>query len=1140
MRKYFPPIHPSLRLLLVAALLGVLAFAIAHGAQANTLSAGASQDGLWNEVKETSIRAQGERRITPLQYRTLSLDADALHALLAQAPLEFSAEAQTNLTEISLPLPDGGYGRFRFVESPVMEPGLAAKYPEIKTYLGSGIDDPQARLRFDWTPHGFHAMILSDGDTVFVDPYLWGDTQTYVSYFKSAYPSMHQGFVKYEPLGNPHALDDLVQQVREQKITVGEQLRTYRTAIAATGEYTQFHGGTVPLALAEIVTALNRVTGVYERDVAVRMVLVATNNLIIYTNGATDPYTNDDGFAMLDENQANLDAVIGDANYDIGHVFSTGGGGVAALGAPCVSGTKAQGVTGSPSPVGDPFYIDYVAHEMGHQFGANHTFNSVTGSCGGSNRNASTAYEPGSASTIMGYAGICGADDLQPNSDDDFHSASFDEMIAYTQLGQGNTCAVVTNTGNLPPVVDAGVGGFTIPKNTPFKLTGSATDPDGDPLTYDWEEFDLGPAGSPNSPSGNAPIFRSFVAVSTPERVFPKMTDIVNNTQTIGELLPSYARSLTFRLMVRDNHVSPSAGGVSYDTIAFSVSGTAGPFLVTAPNTPVSWEAATPQTVTWDVAGTDAAPVSCTGVDILLSRDGGYTYPVTLVTNAPNDGSENVEVPNEPANLVTTARIKVACANNIFFDISNTNFTITAPTSPNPKIDLNGSGSGIDYAASFSEDGGAIAIVDGANLTVNDLDSAELDKAVVTITNLQDGTDEALSATPSGGISAGDISYDTAAGALTIDPPGTAPLADFEAVLRTVTYDNASQDPGSSSRLVNFLADDGTNSSDPLALSTVTVLSINDAPSFTKGADLVIPENAGPQTFAGWATDITAGPGAEAGQTLNFVVDTDNPALFAAAPALDALSGNLTFTAADGITGTTVVTAALQDSGGTANGGVNTFFDTFVISITQANIAPVLASIADQNVDEGSLITLTVSASDPEQPGQSLSYALDNAPSGAAINAASGLFTWTPGEADGPGVYTATVTVSDDAPSPLSDSQIFAITVSEVNQAPVLASVGPQTVIQGELLTVNVSATDGDLPANTLTFALGAGAPAGAAIDAATGVFTWTPTTAQAPGDYTITILVSDGGSPELSDSITFTVTVDSAARLVYLPLITR
>jgi hypothetical protein len=235
-----------LRLLLVAALLGVLAFAIAHSAQANTLSAGASQDGLWNEVKETSIRAQGERRIIPLQYRTLALDADALHALLAQAPLEFSAAAQTNLTEISLPLPDGGYGRFRFVESPAMEPGLAAKFPEIKTYLGSGLDDPLARVRFDWTPHGFHAMILSDGDTVFIDPYLWGDTQYYVSYFGSAYPSMHQGFVKHEPLGDPHALDDLVQQVREQKITVGEQLRTYRTAIAATGEYTQFHGGPCP------------------------------------------------------------------------------------------------------------------------------------------------------------------------------------------------------------------------------------------------------------------------------------------------------------------------------------------------------------------------------------------------------------------------------------------------------------------------------------------------------------------------------------------------------------------------------------------------------------------------------------------------------------------------------------------------------------------------------------------------------------------------------------------------------------------------------------------------------------------------------------------------------------------------------
>jgi hypothetical protein len=923
--------HKLLIIFVAATLAGLPALAFlarTPAAQASSLPVGASPDGLWREISETSLKNPGERRIIPSHYRVFALDSASLHTRLDQSVLEFTPAAQGELPQISLPLPDGSFARFAFVESPVMQPGLAAKFTEIHTYLGRGLDDPSASVRFDWTPHGFHAMILSSSRTVFIDPYAWGNTSAYMSYYRDDL-TRSQDYTEIEPLGDPAAIRDLANRVALENIASGSQLRTYRVAIAATGEYTQFQGGTVVAAMAEIVTALNRVTGVYEREVAVRMVLVANNNLIVYTDPNTDPYTNNNGVAMLGQNQTTLDTVIGSANYDIGHVFSTGGGGVAYLGVICESGYKAGGVTGLSAPVGDAFYIDYVAHEMGHQFGANHTFNSTTGSCGGGNRNASTAYEPGSGSTIMAYAGICGADDLQAHSDDYFHGASYDEIVGYTQLGYGNTCAAITNTGNSAPVVTVPAGGFYIPASTPFSLTGSATDANDGSLTYDWEEFDLGPAGHPGTPSSTAPIFRSFNPVSSPTRTFPKLSDLLNNTSTIGELLPSYSRVLTFRLTARDNHVSPSAGGVGFASLSFNVAGSAGPFLVTAPNTAVTWAAGASQTVTWNVANTTASPVSCANVNILFSRDGGYTYPVTLLTATPNDGSQAVVIPVDTLNGVTTARIKVACSDNIFFDISNVDFTVTVPLIPT--VDLNGPAGGIDYAAAFTEDAGPISIV-AASLTVSDPDSANLDKATVTITNLQNGTAESLAATPNGAITAGSISYNPTTGVLTIDPTGVAPVATFQTVLRSVTYNNTSQNPNSTARLIDFLVNDGTNNNNPLARTTLSVTPVNDAPSFVKGPDLLVPKDSGSFFSLAWATAISPGP-EETGQSLTFTLTPTVPGLFSVLPAIDPLTGDLTFTLAPGATGSTSIDIQLQDNGGTANGGADSFFDAFTLTI---------------------------------------------------------------------------------------------------------------------------------------------------------------------------------------------------------------
>ncbi len=672
-----PSKRPHIATLLIITGL-ITAFIFAFAAITGPASAGdelqASPDGVWSHVDETEIQLRGQRLIVPDQYHTLGLDAETLAPILQSAPPEFSPSSSPVI--LSLPLPDGSFSRFQIVSSPIMAPELAAKFPEIRTYAGRGLDQPAAVARFDLTPHGFHAMILSPAGAVFIDPYSRNDTTHYVSYHRADY-HRQTDFIQYEPLGDNAEVEALLAGLDAQGgslLVSGDELRTYRLAVAATGEYTQYHGGTVADALAEIVTAINRVTGIYERDVAVRMELVANNDQVIYTNGATDPYTNNNGVAMLSQNQSTLDSVIGNANYDIGHVFSTGGGGVAFLGVTCVTNAKAQGVTGLPNPIGDPFYVDYVSHELGHQYGGNHTFNGNAGSCSGGNRNAATAWEPGSGTTIMAYAGICGSQNIQSNSDDHFHSGSIDEIRAYTTLGSGNSCAAITATGNSAPVVNAG-GDYVIPLNTPFMLTGSASDPDGDPLTYNWEQRDLGPAGAPNSPVGNAPIFRSFPSKTTPVRIFPQISDIVNNTQTLGEILPSYARTLHFRLTVRDNNVSPSAGGVDFDEMEVTVAAGTGPFLVTAPNTAVTWEVGSPATVSWDVANTDQSPVSCASVDIELSTDGGLTYPTTLLLGTPNDGSASVQVPNS---VTTTARVRVICSDNIFFDISNTNFEIEA------------------------------------------------------------------------------------------------------------------------------------------------------------------------------------------------------------------------------------------------------------------------------------------------------------------------------------------------------------------------------------------------------------------------------------------------------------------------------
>jgi uncharacterized repeat protein (TIGR01451 family) len=648
-------------------------FSVAFGANGLAQS---SKDALWQIVSPATLSSAGNQpQIQPLAFKSFSLDYSVLQPLTKSAPMESTLPAALSKTLISLPMPDGTTALFRFVESPVMQPVLAAQYPEIKTYLAQGVDNPLALARFDVTPAGFHAQILSPDGAVYVDPYYAGNTNIYASYFKRDYQRAVDDFQCFTAENG--ALPAFAPSY-QQAVVSGGTLRTYRLACAATGEYTTFFGGTVALGLSAIVTAINRVTGIYETEVAIRLMLVANNDQIVYTNANTDPYTNGNAALLLSQNQSNLDFVIGSPNYDIGHVFGTAGGGLAGIGVVCNNANKAYGETGLSVPIGDAFYVDYVAHEMGHQFGAHHTFNSSMNSCGGGNRTAMTAYEPGSGSTIMSYAGICGTDNLQSHSDPYFHSASIEEIVNF-MTGAGNSCSSNAVTGNNPPSVSAG-SNYTIPGGTPFTLTASGTDPDHETLTYCWEERDLGPSiplGAPDD--GSSPLFRSFPPTLTPSRTFPQISDVLNNTVTPGECLPATNHTLQFRVTARDNHAG--GGGVNNADMTVTVVTNGGPLVVTTPSNSVVWTGQ--QTITWNPGGSANPPINAANVNILLSTNGGVSFPITLAANVPNDGVETVMLPSITS---SNARIRVEAVGNIFFSVCRSNFTITPPA---PLLALN-------------------------------------------------------------------------------------------------------------------------------------------------------------------------------------------------------------------------------------------------------------------------------------------------------------------------------------------------------------------------------------------------------------------------------------------------------------------
>ncbi len=645
-----------------------------------------SQNLLWKKIEsldESRIQKM-ERSSMPKNYKLFELDIDQLKSKLSNAPLENKIKSDLI---ISFPNQQGTFDAYKVFEAPVMEKGLSDKFPDLKSYIGKGIDDPTATIRFSITLFGLHAMTISgNSEALFTDTFT-KDLKKYIVYKKSDVDPTTNFECGFKNKISPN-LDNQNQLIAPKLLTSDGTFRQFRLAMACTIEYAAFHVNAANLSsgtllqkknavLSAMTVTMTRVNAIYERDLALRMNLISNNDAIIFIT--SDNFSNSSATALIDESQAQITSIIGSNNFDIGHTVSTGGGGYAGP-SPCDNSSKAGGITGQDSPVGDPFDIDYVSHEIGHQFGANHTFNGSQGSCGGGNRNDTTAVETGSGTTIMAYAGICNSQNVQSSSDAYFHAVSISEIVDH--INNFSTCSVNTFNNNAAPVVNAGAN-YTIPKGTKFALKGSATDANAsNALTYCWEQTNVEISTQPPIVTAvGGPNFRSFSPTSSPIRYFPKL----GATSTTWEVIPNVARTMTFALTVRDN-VSTLGGQTGRDDMSVIVNASAGPFIVTSQNTTgISYLGNSSQVVTWNVAGTNANGINVDNVKISLSTDNGLTFPIVLSASTANDGSENVTLPNNVTS--TNCKIIIESIGNIFNAINTTKFTI-APNLSNDDFEF--------------------------------------------------------------------------------------------------------------------------------------------------------------------------------------------------------------------------------------------------------------------------------------------------------------------------------------------------------------------------------------------------------------------------------------------------------------------
>ncbi len=645
----------------------------------------------WVVLHESDLPQQSreDREIVPEKAAFYKLDAVSLASELAAAPSEESYINHRKGRKVMLPGTEGKMAEYTVWQAPVMEPGLAARYPSIKSFKGFKTSNPDETVRFSTGPRGFHGVILSSDRQVYIDP-VAENQGTYYQVYNTADHKDDQ------LAGRPFCgtSDEWLHDIRILNTGSGRnlgdkiELRKYRLALGCSGEWGALRG-TVEKALAEMVTFVDRANIVFEKEIAATLILIDKNDQLIFLDGAADPYSNpNQGLSLVGQNTAILNGRVGFASYEVGHMFSVcyDVGGVAA-GQVCTKG-KGAGVTCHNGTSVSNGIVLVFNHEVGHQMTASHTFNH----CGDTDQLAlGTAYEPGSGSTIMAYPGACGADNLGAPRDDYYHVASLEQMLSFTNSEGADAyeCAQKTDIGNHLPVLTMPYkDGFYIPRSTPFLLQATATDQDGDNLTYTWEQFDNQTSSPLGSPTGDAPLFRSLKPGTSPVRYFPAVTRILNGQFTDKtELLPDYGRGMTFRFVVRDNN--PLGNAAVWEEVKFRVADNAGPFKLTYPVLDYKWKMGDKVNVTWDVAGTDVAPVLCKKVDIYMAFNNSLDFKsdnlLLLAGGVNNDGQETVII---PAKESIRARIVVKAADNIFLSTGLYNSRIDIPTDPSFFMDV--------------------------------------------------------------------------------------------------------------------------------------------------------------------------------------------------------------------------------------------------------------------------------------------------------------------------------------------------------------------------------------------------------------------------------------------------------------------